>query len=116
METDKTKNVEYKLPNRVLETVAEFIKQPTIIETDFYTTNALGNVLEKNKILWSVKYYNGINTINKEGLIKFKDSVVYLYFIRRVDEDVYKFFILLPETSTDSVMFYLNSLKKYKTI
>jgi len=49
-------------------------------------------------------------------LVKFGKSNSYLYFIKRVDEGTYKFFFILPEESNDSVLFYLNSLKQFKTI
>jgi hypothetical protein len=116
METNKSKNIEYKLPDRVLDMIKDRLAYPSIIETDFYTMEALSNIIEKNHLLWSIKHFNGNTVVNKEGLIKFKDSNVYLYFIRRVDEEVYKFFNIFPETSSDSVIFYLNSLKQYKTI
>lgn len=89
---------------------------PSIIETDYYTVDALELVISKNKIIWSDKYYNGTITIYNSGLIGFKESDILFYFIKRDNENLYKFYSLSKEESTDSVIFYLNKLKKFKTI
>jgi len=116
MEEKKPKVIEYKLPNNILDMTKGTIEYPSVIETDFYTKEGLTNIISKNKLVWSVKYFNGSSIFYKEGLIKFIQSESFLYFIRRIDEDTYKFFAILPEESNDSMIFYLNSLKKYKTI
>lgn len=116
MEDNKPKVVEYKLPEKVLKIAEGTIEYPSVIETDFYTKDALSKIMEKNTLLWSIKHYDGRSLHYKEGLIKFKKSNTYLYFIKRVDEGTYKLFFILPEESNDSVLFYLNSLKEFKTI
>lgn len=107
---------EYLLPENVLKYVEGTIKYPSIIETDFYLADALTKILEKNNIVWSVKYFGNVGVELKEGLIKFTQSLTYLYFKKRKDEGSYKFYVLCEETSTDSVIFFLNSYKKFKTI
>lgn len=89
---------------------------PSIIETDFYTVDALRTMLSKNKLIWSNKYYDGSQTIYNCGLIEFKESEILFYFIKRKDENSYKFYCLSKEKSSDSIIFYLNQLKKFKTI
>jgi len=116
MEDNKPKVVEYKLPEKVLKIAEGTIEYPSVIETDFYTKDALNKIMGKNLLLWSIKNYDGISLHYKEGLIKFNNSNSYLYFIKRVDEGTYKLFFILPEESNDSVLFYLNSLKEFKTI
>ena len=116
MEDNKPKVVEYKLPEKVLEMAEGTIQYPSVIETDFYTKDALSKIMEKNTLLWSIKHYDGRGLQYKEGLVKFNNSNSYLYFTKRVDEGTYKFFFVLPEESSDSVLFYLNSLKQFKTI
>jgi len=116
MEEKKQKLNEYKLPERVLKIAEGTIKFPSVIETNFYTKEALTNIMGKNSLLWSVKFYDGSSIHYQEGLVKFIKSDTYLYFIKRVDETTYKFFMVLPEESNDSVLFFLNSLKQYKTI
>jgi len=116
MEENKPKKQEYRLPENILEMTKGTIKYPSVIETDFYTIDALDLIKEKNIVLQSVKYFDGKSISFNSGLIKFKSSNSYMYFIKRVDENSYKFFAIIDEESTDSMIFYLNSLKKYKTI
>ena len=116
MDDNKKRVVEYKLPDDILKLTEGTIEYPSVIETDFYIKEALDIILSKNKIVWSVKYFNGSSIDIKEGLVKFDNSNTYLYFIKRVDETTYKFYAIIPEDSSDSMIYYLNSLKKYKTI
>ena len=89
---------------------------PSIIETEYYTRDALQVMLKKNNLLWSNKKFNGYETVYNEGLIEFNETTTLFYFVRKIDEDTYKFFCLCEESSTDSIVFYINQLKKYKTI
>jgi len=116
MDDNKKKEVKYKLPDNILKLTEGTIEYPSVIETDFYIKEALDIILSKNKIVWSVKYFSGSSIDIKEGLVKFDNSNTYLYFIKRVDETTYKFYEIIPEESSDSMIYYLNSLKKYKTI
>jgi len=125
MNKDSIRKEEYRLPIEVINKVNEEFKivhnKPSsflssIIETEFYIKDALNRIIEKNNIIWSIKFFNGSSISLKEGLVKFNDSTTYLYFIRRKDEDTYKFYCLCEETSSDSVVFFLNGYKKYKTI
>ena len=111
-----TKKEEYKLPENVIRYVEGTITYPSIIETDFYLIEALNKMTENNKIIWSIKHFGDRGIQLKEGLIKFTDSLTYLYFKKRKDENTYKFYVLCEESSTDSVVFFLNSYKKFKTI
>ena len=89
--------------------------KPSILETDFYTVELLQSILKTNKIIWSNKYYNGLTTIYNNGLIEFDNKILF-YFVKKIDENIYKLFCLSKEDSTDSIIFYLNKFKKYKTI
>jgi hypothetical protein len=104
------------VPDKIIELSENVIGAlPSILETDFYTIEVLQSILKNNKLIWSDKYYNGSLTIYNEGLIEF-DNKIYFYFIKKRDENTYKFFCLSKEDSTDSIIFYLNKFKKYKTI
>jgi hypothetical protein len=105
-----------KIPEDIIKISREILGFfPSIIETDFYTIDLLNNVLKTNKIVWSEKYFNGVNTIYNKGLIKLESNIL-IYFKKREDENSYKFFCLLHEESTDSIVFYFNQHNKYKTI
>jgi hypothetical protein len=114
---EETKNIEYNnVPDKILklsEDVIDFI--PSIIETDFYTIEVIQSMLKNNKLIWSEKYYNSSTTIYNKGLVQFDNNILF-YFIKKKDENTYKFFCLSKEESTDSIIFYLNKFKKYKTI
>ena len=77
MENNNQKNKEkYLLPKEVLTHVNNLIGKgthtlSTVIETEFYTHEALNRMLEKNEIVWSHKLFNGGQIILKEGLIRF---------------------------------------------
>lgn len=104
-------------PKHVVKYFEEKMKLfPSIIRTDYYQLEALKSIMNKNKVAWSDKYFNGNMTIYLNGLIEFNDSDTILFFKKREHETIYKFFFLCKETSTDSIIFYLNQLKKYKTI
>ena len=116
MEKKEPKKVEYNIPEKVIENVEGIIKYPSIIETDFYVKGALDKILEYNELLWSKKYFDGYSIQFNEGLVQFNDGNLFLYFKKRIDETTYKFFMLFPEESSDSVLFMLQGLKKFKTI
>ena len=112
---------EYLLPKEVLTHVNNLIGKgahtlSTVIETEFYTQEALNRMLEKNEIIWSHKLFNGVGMELKEGLIRFNETINYLYFIKRKDENTYKFYMICKESSSDSMLFFLQSYKKFKTI
>jgi len=112
----------YQLPNEILTYVSKIMggtgnhSLPTVIETEFYTKDALDRILEKNKIVSSYKTYDGDNITLIDGLIRFSDSISFLYFIKRKDENTYKFYTICKEESSNGMIFFLNSYKKFKTI
>jgi|TARA_R110002153_G_scaffold86356_4_gene214628 hypothetical protein len=122
MEKNNLKNKEeYLLPKEVLTHVNTLIGKgdntlSTVIETDFYTDESLKRLLEKNNLMWSHKKFDGFNVSLNEGLINFTNTLTYLYFIKRKDENTYKFYTICKESSSDSMIFFLQSYKKFKTI
>ena len=122
MEKNHLKNKEeYLLPKEVLTHVNNLIGKgahtlSTVIETDFYSEESLKRLLENNSLVWSHKKFDGFNVSLNEGLIKFNDTLSYLYFIKRKDENTYKFYTICEESSSDSMIFFLQSYKKFKTI
>ena len=90
---------------------------PSIIETDYYTIDALKTILNKNTIIWSNKHFDGKTNTYLNGVIEFKDNNNMLfYFKKRDNENTYKLYCLSKEDSTDSIIYYLNQLKQFKTI
>lgn len=104
------------IPDNILKLSEEIIGSlPSIIETDFYSVDVLNMILKANSIIYSQKYYDGSTTIYNKGLIDLENKIL-IYFLRKEDENIYKFYSLSKEESTDSIIFYLNKFKKYKTI
>jgi hypothetical protein len=105
------------VPDNVFKLSEKIIGElPSIIEMDYYTYDSLNIILEKNNLIWSEKYFNGSTTIYQKGLVSIDDNQILLYFIKRYDENTYKYFSLSKESSTDSIIYFINNLKKYKTI
>lgn len=115
---EENKNIENKvLPEKVIQYFESIVGfHPSIIETEYYTLDGLLKTLSNNEIIWSNKYFDGNNTIYQNGLVHIKSSDIFFYFIKRKNEINYKFYYMSKEDSTDSVVFYLNQLKKFKTI
>jgi len=115
MEENK-KTLKEDIPDKIIKLSQDILGfYPSIIETDYYTIEAIRSVLSKNRILWSNKYFDGETTIYNNGVIQFKNNILF-YFRKRENENSYKFYCLSNEDSKDSIIFYLNQLKKFKTI
>lgn len=112
------KNIKiHELPKNILDYCENILNfYPSVIETGYYSIDALKIILSKNKLLWSNKFFDGLNIIYNNGLIEFKDSEIFFYFVKRENETTYKLYVLSKEDSTDSIIYYLNQLKKFKTI
>jgi len=104
---EENKSIEVNnVPDKILklsEGIINFI--PSIMETDFYTVEVIQSMLKSNKLIWSEKYYNGSTTIYNKGLVEFDNNILF-YFIKKKDENTYKFYCLSKEETTDSIIFY----------
>lgn len=109
-------NIE-KIPSKIINFVENRIGIiPTIIETEYYKLEATKEIVEKNNMIWSDKFYDGENITHNYGLVKFNDQEVYIFFEKRKDDYTYKFYILCNEKNIDSIVFYLDKFKEYRTI
>jgi len=116
MTEENKKIINDDIPDKIIKLSQDILGfYPSIIETDFYSVDALRSALSKNELVWSNKYFDGSTTIYNNGLIEFKNNILF-YFIKRENENSYKFYCLSKEDSKDSIIFYLNQLKKFKTI
>ena len=112
---DKNKVIDniFDVPEKVIEVCGnEIVGLPTIIETDFYRVEVIKEIISNNNLLWSNKFYDRYTIVYKQGLIKFKNDNIFIYFVKRKDENTYKFYILCEENKTDSVVFFLNKFNK----
>lgn len=118
---DTKKQTEYILKQPKKEGIPKRVKKMvdstlSVIEDGYYSNEILNEIIEKNDLKWFYDIYIGNVLIRKEGLIKLKSDLMYLYYIRRENESSYKFYFMLRPDSRDSLLFYLNSIKKNKLI
>jgi hypothetical protein len=107
---------EFEIPKHVMEFCENTMGfKPSVIKTEYYTYDSLKEILDKHNLVWSIKTFNDY-TIYNEGIVNISNNDILFYFVKRSDEMSYKYFCLSKEESTDSVLFYLNQFKKYKTI
>jgi hypothetical protein len=63
--------------------------------------------------VWSTDFYLDKNLYTYEGLMKYKDTEIFIYYQKSETESTYKLVFLFKEDSKDSVVFIINSLTKF---
>jgi hypothetical protein len=63
--------------------------------------------------VWSTDFYLDKNLYTYEGLIKYKDTEIFIYYQKSETESTYKLVFLFKEDTKDSVVFIINSLTKF---
>lgn len=86
--------------------VPSTITFPLITKEGFETLSSLERV-------WTTDYYYDKNLYTYEGLIKYKDSDMFIYYKKNDSESTYQLVFLFREDSKDSVIFIVNSLTKF---
>lgn len=66
------------------------------------------------KNVWTTDFYLDKKLYTYEGLLKYPESNIFVYYYKSKDENTYNIIMLYEETSKDSVIFTLHSLTKYK--
>ena len=85
---------------------------PSIITFPLVTKDGFESLSTLEKI-WTTDYYYDKTIYSYEGLIKYKDSDVFIYYQKSDTESTYKLVFLFKEDSKDSVIFIVNSLTKF---
>jgi hypothetical protein len=86
--------------------VPSSITFPLITKEGFETLSSLQRV-------WTTDFYYDKNLYSYEGLIKYKDSDMFIYYKKSDSESTYQLVFLFREDSKDSVIFIVNSLTKF---
>lgn len=86
--------------------VPSSITFPLITKEGFETLSSLQRV-------WTTDFYYDKNLYSYEGLIKYKDSDMFIYYKKNDSESTYQLVFLFREDSKDSVIFIVNSLTKF---
>lgn len=76
-------------------------------------TNEGFETLSNMEKVWTTDYFYDKKLYSYEGLIKYKDSDMFIYYQKSESESTYKLVFLFRENSKDSVVFIVNSLTKF---
>jgi hypothetical protein len=63
--------------------------------------------------IWSTDFYYDKNLYSYEGVIKYKDTNMFVYYRKSESESTYQLVFLFKEEMKDSVVFIVNSLTKF---
>lgn len=105
-----------KVPEYIIDRVNKELGQyPCILQTNFFKEEAI-EVLEKNsEESWFNHYTDDGKFYKLEGLIKYSDTNIYIYYKRKnSDENVFRFVFLINSNQKDTCLFMIHKLKQYK--
>jgi hypothetical protein len=85
---------------------------PSTLSLPLITKDGFNTLIGLEKI-WSTDFYYDKNLYSYEGLIKYKDTEIFIYYQKSETESTYKLVFLFKEDSKDSVVFIVNSLTKF---
>jgi len=113
-----TNEIEKKdLPNHVIDSFKNSFEQyPSIVTTRNITVDGLSKLTEKNKIEWSKSFFDGKKHYYNEGLIKYGNNRILMYFKKLEHENVFNLTILYSLEDNEHLSFLLVGLNKYYTI
>jgi len=113
-----TENKKLFLPEHIIDF---FIKKhetyPCITQTRNVTFNAIDLLTKKNKLLWFYNYFDGEQTILKDGLIDYSSTYKIMIYVSMVEnEKVYKLFVISTTENQSNIDLLLKGLNKFYTI
>jgi len=105
-----------KVPEYIIERVqTELGQYPCILQTNYFKEDAV-SILEKNSDeSWFNHYSDDGKFFKLEGLLKYSDSGIHIYYKRKSsDENVFRFVFLINSNQKDTCVFMIHKLKQYK--
>jgi hypothetical protein len=105
-----------KVPDYIIERVqTELGQYPCILQTNYFKEDAV-SILEKNSDeSWFNHYSDDGKFFKLEGLLKYSDSGIHIYYKRKSsDENVFRFVFLINSNQKDTCVFMIHKLKQYK--
>jgi hypothetical protein len=96
-----------KVPEYIIDRVNKELGQyPCILQTNFFKEEAIA-VLEKNsEESWFNHYTDDVKFYKLEGLIKYSDTNIYIYYKRKSsDENVFRFVFLINSNQKDTCLY-----------
>lgn len=105
------------LPEHIIDFFkSDFKIYPSIVTTRNITIDGLSKLTEKNKIEWSNSFFDGKKHYYNEGLIKYGNTKILMYFKKLEHENVFNLTILYSLEDNTHLNFLLVGLNKYYTI
>jgi hypothetical protein len=109
--------IEFKIPDHVIDFfISNYQKYPSIVNTRNISKEGLSKLTEKNNIEWSKSFFDGKKHYYNEGLIKYGNNKILMYFKKLEHENVFKLNILYSLEDNEHLNFLLVGLNKYYTI
>jgi hypothetical protein len=101
------------VPNDVEKLILDYYRFfPSLMGLPIITFEGFSTLNHLKKI-WTIDFFDNKKISNLEGLLKYNDTNVFVYYQKIENEDYYKIIFLFEESSKDSVIFIINSLTKY---
>ena len=103
-----------KISDKIIELVESKIgSYPCLIQTPYYTDEALKSILKNSKEIWFNHFIDGVSVYRVEGLIDYGNSGIYVYYNGKEDKK-YRFVFLSEESKKDSIGLTIKQLNNYK--
>jgi hypothetical protein len=109
---------EHKIPDHVINTYIEKYGQyPCITQTRNVIYSGVELLLKKNKLLWFNNFFDGENTILKEGFIDYSSIYKIMIYVSIIgNEKIYKLRIFSTTDNKGNLDLLLKGLNKFYTI
>ena len=85
---------------------------PSVITFPLITMDGF-ETLESLKKIWTIDYFTNKKIYTFEGLLKYNDTDIFIYYRKSENENTYQLVFIFNESSKDSVIFIINSLTKF---
>jgi len=103
-----------KISDNIIKMVEDKIGgYPCLVQTPFYTEDAVKNILKDSTEMWFNQFIDGKTVHRIEGLIDYRGSGIYVYYNTKADKK-YRFVFMSDNTKRDSIAMTLQTLDSYK--
>lgn len=107
--------MENKLSKNIIQMVEKRVKvYPSLIQSGWYPEDVIMYLLNKgNNEIWGNSVVDD-KIVRYEGIIEFVNGSSYIYYKRNEQDSTYWLVCLTNDYGRESILFYLNSIKKLK--
>jgi len=102
-----------KISDEVIKMVSDKIgSYPSFVHTPVYTHEGFVKLIQDCEKMWVNEYIDDNNVVRFEGLYDYKNSGIFIYYT--CEDKTYKFIFMLDVDKTDTLIFTIKALNKYK--